>query len=347
MLKQIVPQLRELLISSGVTSVSDDETDKYLNPLAAITAATAAIDISEADIKITNADRKKDSGRSRRGGAFGGDFVEDEDWAEKIKKEKAQKLASTKTAGQEGGTSAKLKELEDLRVKVQGIVDIASYALEAYHSLTIFSLAPSKKTLSSDLKVRGVARSSVSLMLPELLSLMRCRLVSDKAFSCVLGQCSTIEEELLEVGSRDLADSLRITATVALKPLTRKDNLQSQYKEMLGLAAPVQRLLRSVQTHLSRMQSHSHSEVRGAHRERRLLPSTVHLLFPVLRGLLGLPTMLPGCDFTFMILDSYVLLCDKILSLQSICTSVLCTNSPFRSYVECGRGQALSSQGAI
>lgn len=303
-LKHIVPQLREYLISSGVTAVSNDEIEKFLNPLAAITAATAAIDISEADIKITNADRKKDSGRSRRGGAFGGDFVEDEDWAEKIKKEKAQKLASTKTAGQEGGTSAKLKELEDLRVRVQGIVDVASYALEAYHSLTIFSLAPSKKTLSSDLRVRAVARSSVSLMLPELLSLMRCRLVSDKAFSCVLGQCLTIEEELLVVASRDLADSLRITATVALKPLTRKDNSQSLYKEMLGLSAPVQRLLRSVQTHLSRMQSQSHNEERGAHREHRLLPSTVHLLFPVLRGLLGLPTMLPGCDFTFMILDS-------------------------------------------
>lgn len=303
-LKYIIPQLRDQLISSGVSAVAEDEVEKFLNPLAAVTAATAAMDVSEADIKITNADRKKDSGRSRRGVAFGGDFVEDEDWAEKVKKEKAQKLALTKTVGQEGGMSVKLKELEDLRARVQGIVDLATYALEAYHSLTIFSVIPSKRALSSDLKVRAVARSSISQMLPELLSLLRCRLVSDKAFLCVLGQCLTIEDELLVVASRDLADSLRITATVALRPLTRKDNLQGQYKEMLGLAAPMQRLLRSVQTFLSRMQSHSHNEERGAQKEHRLLPSTVHLLFPILRGLLGLPTILPGCDFSFMILDS-------------------------------------------
>ena len=67
-------------------TVSDDETEKFLNPLAAIAAATLVVDINEADIKITNADRKKDQGRSRRTGAFGGDFVEDEDWAEKVKK---------------------------------------------------------------------------------------------------------------------------------------------------------------------------------------------------------------------------------------------------------------------
>ena len=305
-LHHIVPQLKARLISSGVAAVSDDEVDKFLNPLAAITAATAAVEIGEADIKITNADRKKDSGRSRRGGAFGGDFVEDEDWAEKVKKEKALKLALTKTSGQIGGTSVKLKELEDMRVRVQAIVDVATYALEAYHSMTVFSVVPSNGNgvVSDSMKLRAVVRSTVCQILPELMALLRCPLVSDKAFSCVLGQCMAIEEELLVSGSRDLADSIRITATVTLRPLTRKETIQGLYKEMLVLAAPVQRLLRTVQTHLSRLQSHSHQEDKRATKEHLLLPSTVHLLYPVLKGLLGMPTILPGCDFAFMVLDS-------------------------------------------
>jgi hypothetical protein len=52
------------------------------------------------------------------GGAFGGDFVEDEDWAEKIRKDKALKFGGAKVGdGNVGGT--KLKELEELQAQVQ------------------------------------------------------------------------------------------------------------------------------------------------------------------------------------------------------------------------------------
>jgi hypothetical protein len=315
-LQHVLPSLKEQIALCGVTAVSDDDIDKYLNPLAAIAAASAVAETAEADIRITNADRKKDSGRSRRTGAFGGDFVEDEDWAEKVKKEKAQKLALSKNAGQAEGNSAKLKELEELQVRVRAIVDTATYALEAYHSLTTFSELPSNMAAPaqseaamdkmeglSDIKLRAVARSSVSLMLPVLLPLLRSPLAANAAFLCVLGLCKGIESEIVVTGTRDLADSLRITATVSLRPLARRETQDALYKEMLGLGAPLQRLLRTVQTHLSRIQSQSQQQHRQP-KQHALLPSTVHLLFPVLRGLLGMPTMLPGCDFTFMVLDA-------------------------------------------
>lgn len=316
-LQHVLPSLKEQIALCGVSAVSDDDIDKYLNPLAAIAAASAVAETAEADIRITNADRKKDSGRSRRTGAFGGDFVEDEDWAEKVKKEKAQKLALSKNPGQAEGNSTKLKELEELQVRVRAIVDTATYALEAYHSLTTFSEVPSQiaaQTVQSetamdgmgglsDIKLRAVTRSSVCLMLPVLLPLLRCPLASNTAFLCVLGLCKGIESEIVTTGTRDLADSLRITATVSLRPLARRETLDVLYKEMLGLGAPLQRLLRTIQTHLSRTQSQQQQQHRVP-KEHALLPSTVHLLFPVLRGLLGMPTMLPGCDFTFMVLDA-------------------------------------------
>jgi hypothetical protein len=304
-LRHILPSLRDQLANSGVTAVCDDDVDKFLNPLAAIAALTASVaETADADIRITNADRKKDSGRSRRTGAFGGDFVEDEDWAEKIKKEKAQKLAITKNAGQVG-SSAKLKELQDLQSRVQVIVDTASYALEAFLSLTTFAVPHARFTSevadsksSDDMLLRGVVRSSVSQMLPVLLPMLRCPLIEKVAFQCVLGISHAIEDELTVVASRDLADSLRITATVSMRPVSRKVTRDGLYKELLSLAAPLQRLLRSVQIHLSRQQA------RKAPTQHLLLPSTVHLLFPVLKGLLTQPSLLPGCDFAFMILDS-------------------------------------------
>jgi hypothetical protein len=317
-LQHVLPSLKEEIAMCGVNAVSDDDIDKYRNPLAAIAAASAVAEPAEADIRITNADRKKDSGRSRRNGAFGGDFVEDEDWAEKVKKEKAQKLALSKSAGQAEGNSAKLKDLEELQVRVRAIVDTATYALEAYHSLTTFSELPSnmaapgpseaeaaldKTGRMNDIKLRAVTRSSVCLMLPVLLPLMRCPLAANTAFLCVLGLCKGIESEIVVTAARDLADSLRITATVSLRPLARRETQDVLYKEMLGLGAPLQRLLRTVQTHLSRTQSQSQQQHRQP-KQHALLPSTVHLLFPVLRGLLGMPTMLPGCDFAFMVLDA-------------------------------------------
>jgi hypothetical protein len=71
-------------------------------------------------------------------------------------------------------------------------------------------------------------------------------------YTCVLGQCGSIEDELIVTGSRDLADSLRIIASVAFRPLGKKESIQEVYKEMIVLSSPLQRLLCTIQTQLSR-----------------------------------------------------------------------------------------------
>lgn len=77
---RIIPGLAQSLLDERLHSLTDDEIFKYRNPQAAIAALVSAstVAVAVADIKITNADRKKDSSRASRRGMFGADQVEDE-----------------------------------------------------------------------------------------------------------------------------------------------------------------------------------------------------------------------------------------------------------------------------
>lgn len=88
--------------------------------------------------------------------------------------------------------------------------------------------------------LRAVVRSLIPDALPLLLPLLRCRLVAPQAFACVQGLARTLEADLVNLADgyassagagasggvgrgmgleRDLADALRIVATVAERPL--------------------------------------------------------------------------------------------------------------------------------
>jgi hypothetical protein len=72
-------------------------TDKNNAIQLAINEKLASSTINTTDITITNADRKKSTPRSARRGNFGADNpVEDDDWAERVKQEKALKLQQSK-----------------------------------------------------------------------------------------------------------------------------------------------------------------------------------------------------------------------------------------------------------
>jgi hypothetical protein len=72
-------------------------TDKNNAIQLAINEKLASSTINTTDITITNADRKKSTPRSARRGNFGADNpIEDDDWAERVKQEKALKLQQSK-----------------------------------------------------------------------------------------------------------------------------------------------------------------------------------------------------------------------------------------------------------
>jgi hypothetical protein len=72
--------------SPYILTLTDAEISHYLDPSKAIsTELSKLVAVKDSDIKITNADRKKDAPRAARRGNFGSDFVEDEEWQEKVK----------------------------------------------------------------------------------------------------------------------------------------------------------------------------------------------------------------------------------------------------------------------
>jgi hypothetical protein len=66
---------------------------------------------SEVGVKITNADRKKDTARSSRKGGFGRD--EDEEWLDRIKRDKEAKANQTKSSSDAGAVERVRQELAD------------------------------------------------------------------------------------------------------------------------------------------------------------------------------------------------------------------------------------------
>lgn len=67
---------------------------------------------------------------------------------------------------------------------------------------------------------------------------------------------------------------------------------QDAFRHINKLNGPVLRLLRGAQLHVSR--------------GHPLLPSSVQLLYPVLREVLRLPTVIPGSEVAFFLLDRLV-----------------------------------------
>jgi hypothetical protein len=78
------------------------------------------------------------------------------------------------------------------------------------------------------------------------------------------------------------------------------------YRALYQYSGPLLRLLQSLLMLLSR----SAAEHRGA-KHFPVQPSTFLLLYPVLRGVLLLPHVMPGTEHTFHLLDRWVISCPR------------------------------------
>jgi hypothetical protein len=95
----LLPSLLETLESGDISKIPPEDLIIYKNPEEAVAMAIKKAEVKEDEVKITNVDRKKDSSRASRRGMFGADVIEDEDWAERIKREKMKKLALERSGG--------------------------------------------------------------------------------------------------------------------------------------------------------------------------------------------------------------------------------------------------------
>eukprot|EP01038_Epipyxis_sp_PR26KG_P007132 gene7132-9733_t len=294
LIKFILPHLITLMQSDEFNSLSSNDIETYLNPQKATKLAIESFQSSSnnnnnTEIKVTNADRKKTTARSSRKGTFGADVADDEDWAERLKREKALKMTQSKLAEESVAEVRIASEVDTVYQKVKEVVDKIKSSLDL---LGMFA------HVKSSILQRDVLPQ---IFEPILTKLLASKLTSESAVICLTEISSKcIEEELLSVLS-DLIQSIRISVN-SLNGIIEENGeaisestSQQNFQYIINFSGPIVRLI-------SRLYSFAtHSKIGQNH----LLPCTFHLIFPVLRAILSLSATIPGCEVAFFLLDSF------------------------------------------
>jgi hypothetical protein len=137
-LKQYATQILQSLNHDTIFNLTEEDKKIFYFPDLVIEEAMNEIrqKIQSEASEITNADRKKAAPRSSRKGTFGSDVVEDEEWAEKVRKEKAAKMMQ----------ATESTELEAIKQRVYGkknalqqIIEAVKYSFEAIKNTSLLS----------------------------------------------------------------------------------------------------------------------------------------------------------------------------------------------------------------
>lgn len=186
------------VISQQLSTFSEEEISVYLNPQAAIEKGVedAKSKVSDSVPESSNADRKKAAPRSTRKGGFGNDVVEDRDWAEKIKKEKAAKMLSSVEASQGEVMTARVQEICQ---NVVGVLEQMKRLWTLLEGLILLDVTMARQFLF------------VILSKETVWSLLSSNLVGDNILASMKVIYKRILEESLIDSVEDFIASVRIT----------------------------------------------------------------------------------------------------------------------------------------
>ncbi len=284
----LVAEVAQILAehSPFLLALTDVEVAYYLDPCKAIsTELSKLVTVKDSDIKITNADRKKDAPRAARRGNFGSDFVEDEEWQEKVKQEKLKKISDQKqeeyNAEYAKRLAAATSKNKDLAVHVERIQGVFTMLNNLPLSL-VADLAP--------------------VLIPKVFTIMRCKLVESQVFQFILLVVNSVDNTEIDYYSRDIANAFRLASLQELV-ITSEKNREIIEKErmnnVMALAGPYIRMIKGIQPLIMRQRdSASDSSV--------LLDNIalVYVLTYILHHLLTLPQLVPGCEASWMLLEA-------------------------------------------
>ena len=126
------------------------------------------------------------------------------------------------------------------------------------------------------------------MIIPAILPLLRCKLVNDEAFTTLASLVRVSAQQSLQPFARDLADSIRIIATVVDRPLKKNESEQQLLRDLVNFGfSPIQRLLKGLQITITLHQhqlQQQEEEGDSAGNPVVLLPSSAHMLYPIVRG---------------------------------------------------------------
>mmetsp|Transcript_90926 Transcript_90926/g.177994 ORF Transcript_90926/g.177994 Transcript_90926/m.177994 type:complete len:3046 (+) Transcript_90926:19-9156(+) len=295
----VLPALLPLLDLSAVSALTESDLLAYSSPSTAIATIIGQMQQQSeaaraAESVVTNADRKKTAPRSARRGNFGADsaVVDDQDWAERVRAEKA--VAEQKARSEGGAEYEEVKQrVLAQHVDVAAKIDKVKYAIDLWKGLSVVNLS--------------VARVGMTMLLSsgKLSELLRSAVVGENAHEFLVKMVTCTVESECAPHARIIADSLRIIER-AVPSYTLSSGFASDeealeaYREVYQQSGPVLSILQALLVLLSR----SAAEHRGGAKHFPVSPCTFLLLYPVLRGVLLLPHVMPGTEHTFHLLDS-------------------------------------------
>lgn len=151
--EHILPALLPLLDLAQVDALTEAELYAYNDPSGAVATTLAELQRQSdatraAESVITNADRKKTAPRSARRGNFGADstVAEDQDWAERVRNEKAQ--AELKARSEGGAEYEEIKKrVQTTRADVSRKVDRVLRGIAIWQALTLVNVSNARTGL--------------------------------------------------------------------------------------------------------------------------------------------------------------------------------------------------------
>lgn len=273
-LDSVMKKVQELMQSSELYCLSPDEINVAKNPNYLIEQAEKNIkSINLDDIKITNADRKKTAARSTRKGNFGNDFIEDEAWAEQIKKEKAKKLLEQQKQGSE---NVECHELEKRTLDIQAKLKHLMFQMERLlFAVEFFAVRrhPAVSTMFYQIE-------------SSILSLFSVEVVVDKAFHCLKLLCDNYIDPSLQSVSSKVAYALKY---IRLLEQNVSGDPREIYPSLLSQIELIEDIVKEMHLNIVCYQKEVNLE-------------TFYITFPIYRSVLLQNTLPPGCEYAFLTL---------------------------------------------
>ncbi len=295
----IFSSLLGALEAPGLVGVSRDDAEIWKNPRAAL-FPVKSLTVTEDDLKITNADRKKTAAQKKSSKPFGDDFIEDDEWTESKKQEKMEKLRETKLAAANAEFEIRLEQTKEMRSLINVHVGRARASLGVI-------------TLLAEELASVVARYLAQLVIALLpfLSSESC-LIECEAMSCLqaISKFAVSSDNASASEAMEVAYALRAVGMTVYRPPLRGESISQQLEKAGELAAAIQRGLRRMQITVSR----ARSQVLGAPALILTLPM-VHAVLAAATAILpvsGSSGVLSGCDGAFAVLDAVWSACGQL-----------------------------------
>jgi hypothetical protein len=271
------------LKTDEITNFTEEDISVFLDPTLLTAKVSKALAVD--DVKITNADRKKSSARGTRRGQFGADFIEDEAWAEQVKRDKAKKLQEAKIENS--------PEIEEAKVKTAQIISKVESAnvssLKAIQCI-IFLAQPCVGNIGNPHDT--LLARSCHMIIPQLMLLVPYPLLKDEVNRCLDRVVLSLVDDEMKRFAQMIANSLRVTGSFINQAKLKLLSEDRIFSEILEFSGPIVKTIKELHVLASR--------------PNYLISSkSFHVLFPLFRGLFTLKALIPGCEYAFLVLDKF------------------------------------------